>query len=149
MMNFTKGIYGISVMGLPMPNKLSVSFDTGYRHLHFAQFLTCVLTIIVLSACSTTMKYGTPPNISSLNKFQQGVSTKTDVFLLLGEPRGNGNVRFTASNPYLFDILFYEYLQFDGRNVSTKFLLILMDKKDVYQGHLWFSSNDIMGMELK
>ncbi len=148
-MNFTKGIYGISVMGLPMSNKLSIAFDTYFRYLHLVRFLTCLIAVIVLSACSTTIKYGIPPNVSSLNKLQQGVSTKTDVLLLLGEPRGKGNTRLIASNPYLFDILFYEYSQSDGRNVSTKFLLILMDKEDVYQGHLWFSSNDLMGMELK
>ena len=105
-----------------------------------------------LSACATTIKYGVPPKIDRLGNLKVGTSSRADVLMTLGEPRGRGATRFSnaASLKHGFanyhDIWFYEYVESDGQKVDLKFLLVFMDQ-DRYNGHFWFSSSELMEVE--
>lgn len=111
-----------------------------------------VLLATALSACAPTVKYGVPPKVDRLSTLKVGSSSKADVLMTLGEPRGRGATRFSklVSEKYgladYHDIWFYEYLESDGKNVDLKFLLIFLDK-DHYSGNFWFSSSELMEVE--
>lgn len=115
-------------------------------------WLFSLLLALLLSACSTTMKYGTPPKIDRLTSLKAGVSTRADVLMVLGEPRGRGATRFSqiASQKYgvadYHDIWFYEFVQSDGQKVDLKFLLVFVDQQR-YNGHFWFASSELMERE--
>ena len=126
-----------------MLNKSSLSFNY-FGHARLKGLLLCILILVSLQAC--TYKFGILPDVSKLEKIQQGVSTKVDVLMLLGEPRGKGKTRFMATIPYPFDIWFYEYVQSDGKTIDVKYLLVFMDR-EVYQGYVWFSSKDLIERE--
>jgi hypothetical protein len=100
-----------------------------------------------VSGCSLLdMKWGTPPHIDRLSDLTPGVSKSADVLLALGEPRGHGKSRWALpSKTYpnvssAFDIWEYEYTAMEVTDVDLT-ILILFFKGDVYEGHLWFSSN--------
>ena len=117
------------------------------RHLIFGLLLAGML-----SACMPTIKYGVPPKVDNLEKLKVGSSSRADVLMALGEPRGRGAARFSDAaslkygvDPY-HDIWFYEYLESDGYNVQLKFLLVFVDQNH-YNGHFWFSSSELMERE--
>jgi len=105
-----------------------------------------------LSACSSTIKYGVPPKVDLLGSLKVGVSSRADVLMSLGEPRGRGAARFSNSASLkhgiaaFHDLWFYEYVETDGKKVDLKFLLVFMDQ-DHYNGHFWFSSSELMEVE--
>ena len=111
-----------------------------------------VLLSGLLSACAPTIKYGVPPKVDHLGNLKIGTSSRADILMALGEPRGRGATRFShaASLKHgvadYHDIWFYEYLQSDGKIVDLKFLLVFMDK-DRYNGHFWFSSSELTEVE--
>jgi hypothetical protein len=115
-------------------------------------FIFGLLLAGMLSACMPTMKYGVSPKVDKLGKLKVGSSSRADVLMALGEPRGRGAARFSDSaslkhgvDPY-HDIWFYEYLESDGYSVQLKFLLVFVDH-DQYNGHFWFSSSELMERE--
>jgi len=69
-------------------------------------------------------------------------STKSDVESLLGKPRGYGVARH-SENQEPRNLWFYEYIQLKGSQVRIKILLVFFDQ-DVYEGHLWFSANELL-----
>ncbi len=120
---------------------------------HRAQYLIFGLLLCgMLSACMPTIKYGVQPKVDKLSTLKVGVSSRADILMALGEPRGRGAARFSDAaslkhgvEPY-HDIWFYEYVESDGENVQLKFLLVFVDK-DHYNGHFWFSSSELMEKE--
>lgn len=113
-------------------------------------FIISLLLLFLLSSC--TLKYGVPPQVDQLGSLKVGISTRADVLMTLGEPRGRGATRFSKAtsikhsvNDY-YDIWFYEYIESDGIKVNLKFLLVFIDQ-DLYSGHLWFSSSELMEIE--
>ncbi|MGZ5055882.1 MAG: hypothetical protein ACXWAT_13210 [Methylobacter sp.] len=111
-----------------------------------------IFTLLItgfLSACAPTVKYGVPPKVDRLGNLKVGSSSRADILMTLGEPRGRGATRFSnsASLKYGFadyhDIWFYEYLESDGKKVDLKFLIVFIDQ-DHYNGHFWFSSAELM-----
>jgi len=124
-------------------------------HQFFYKFGLLIFGLLLagmLSACMPTMKYGVPPKVNNLNKLKVGSSSRVDVLMTLGEPRGRGAARFSDAaslkygvDPY-HDIWFYEYAESDGYNVQLKFLLVFVDQ-DHYNGHFWFSSSELLERE--
>jgi hypothetical protein len=102
-------------------------------------FIVAFACMVLLSGCLPAMKFGYPPRVENLNSLQPGVSTTRDILLSLGEPRGSGKVRLT---PHMDpkSIWYYEYVESSGKSAKLKFLLVFVDK-DLYDGHLWFSSS--------
>ena len=95
-------------------------------------------TALLVSSCSMTVKIGAHPQAGNLNSLKLGESTKADVVLALGEPRGSGVARFAVDNK-IRHIWFYEYIESDGTKAHFEILLVFM-QDNKYDGHLWFSS---------
>jgi hypothetical protein len=104
--------------------------------------LICLLVVALLSGCATTVKYGKPVNIERLRDLKQGVSTRAEVVVAAGEPRGRGAARLSPAIDRR-DIMFYEYVESDGTRVRMKLLLVFLDGER-YDGHLWFSSTGLL-----
>lgn len=111
--------------------------------LRLATLFAACLGILVMTACSTTMSFGSIPQIERLQTLTIGASNAGDVVRALGEPRGHGQMRFEPGRPEQ-QIWLYEYMRSDGRKVQLKMLLVFMDK-DTYVGHMWFSSGQLVG----
>jgi hypothetical protein len=109
---------------------------------HKLHFLVC---LVLLIGCAPTLKYGSPPKVSSLESLKAGISTKADVLLALGEPRGKGAARFSVI-PTPREIWFYEYTESDGSRIDLKLLLVFFDEEH-YDGNLWFSSKQLLDIE--
>jgi hypothetical protein len=99
--------------------------------------------LLMLSACETTMSFGSMPKVDQLQTLTIGTSKADEVVRALGEPRGHGQAKFRPDLPEQ-QIWQYEYIQSDGKKIQMKMLLVLMDK-DTYVGHMWFSSGQLMG----
>lgn len=101
-----------------------------------------LMAVVLLSGCATTMRAGTPPRTDRLKGLTVGVSTVQDVLRALGEPRGGGMARSSAvQEPRR--ILYYEYMEAEGQRVGLKLLLVFIHA-DRYDGHLWFSSAQLL-----
>jgi hypothetical protein len=111
------------------------------------RFLAACVSLLVAVGCSTTMSFGSNPPVERLQSLQLGASTARDVRAALGEPRGPGQTRIQASYPET-QIWYYEYVQSSGApgaaKVQMKMLLVFMHE-DVYVGHMWFSSGQLLG----
>ena len=96
-----------------------------------------LLSFSLLTACANI---GVPPRLNGLEILRPGVSTEADILQSLGEPRGRGIARFTADfEPR--EVWFYEHVESRGSDVSLTLLLVLV-KQGLYDGHLWFSSEE-------
>jgi len=96
----------------------------------------------MLGGCITTIPFGSPPRQEALERLKQGQSTPAEVLLVLGEPRGNGVVRWTpASRPG--KVWYYEYVVLGSQRADTKILLVFFDQ-DRYDGYLWFSAASLV-----
>ena len=106
--------------------------------------LAACLAITGLAGCAPTMTFGSLPRVENVPSLKVGASTTGEVRNALGEPRGRGRARFSVDLPEQ-DVWFYEYMQSDGQKVQLKMLLVFVDK-DVYAGHMWFSSGQLVGV---
>ena len=104
--------------------------------------IVCFTLTLFLAGCATTAKFGSPPKVNELSTLTQGISRKSDVLAAFGEPRGYGAGLFSPDIATQ-EIWFYEYMETDGVKTDLKFLLFFFDK-DLYNGHLWFSSSSLM-----
>lgn len=95
-----------------------------------------------LAGCSTTMTFGSMPRTDSLSALKVSTSTGSDVVATLGEPRGRGQVQFSADRP-VQQVWSYEYIQSNGSKVRLKMLLVFLEN-DTYAGYMWFSSNQLL-----
>ena len=100
--------------------------------------LICFIFAGLLAGCMSTIKYGSPPRVKHLETLEVGISKEADVLFSLGEPRGNGTVLLSTALPPR-KIWFYEYTETSGRRIDLMILLVFFDK-ELYDGHLWFSS---------
>jgi len=102
-----------------------------------AALLLAVL-VIWLPGCVGSARIGTPPRVDRLSMLTRGVSTRQDVLLALGQPRGDGALRSSTLGDAR-RIWFYQYVVAEGgRQDSMRLLIFFLD--DRYDGHLWFSS---------
>ncbi len=97
-----------------------------------------LFSIALVSGCVTFKPQGSLPRTDRLETLRLGVSTKPDVLLALGKPRGHGTARF-AIEPTPREIWFYEYVEVENRTGKVNILLVYFIE-DKYDGHLWFSS---------
>jgi len=86
------------------------------------------------------MEFGARPRVERLGGLTRGVTTRADVLLALGEPRGSGGAAMDpGASPE--EIWLYEFVKTDGREITLHILLVFFDE-DRYDGHLWFQSVD-------
>ena len=102
--------------------------------------LVTIAVLCTLASACMTLKHGTPLITEGLHSLKLGQSTYADILLALGQPRGNGSVRVSQS-PEPHDILFYEFMESDLKNVEFEILLVFMVDQ-IYDGYLWFASTD-------
>ncbi len=115
------------------------------RPVGLARVLIALAFSLFLSGCRYTIPFGSPPRQARLEQLKQGQSTLTDVLLILGEPRGDGVVRWAPSlRPQ--KVWYYEYVVVGSERVETKILLMFFDQ-DRYDGYLWFSSASLVKKE--
>ena len=84
-----------------------------------------------------TIEYGWLPRTDPLETLRPGASTKADVLLALGEPRGHGIARFHADQVSR-DVWFYEFTHIESWRVHLKILVVFLHNER-YDGHCWFS----------
>jgi hypothetical protein len=94
--------------------------------------------VIFVSAC-TSIKYGSMPDTAKLSStLCQNISTKDDVLKTLGPPRGYGkSLMISVNEPHV--IWFYEYMEAADKEIKLNMLMVFFNK-EIYAGHLWFSS---------
>ena len=95
------------------------------------------LAVAGLQGCAGRMEMGAPPALHRLDQLKPHVSTKNDVLLTLGEPRGYGAARldpsFTPQRVWL-----YEHNVTEGKNIQLTMLLVFFSG-DTYDGYMWFA----------
>jgi len=81
--------------------------------------------------------FGFRPRAELLPELRVGVSMKSDVEALLGEPLGHGAARF-APELARSDLWVYGYEAYDGGLPRfEKWILLVFFAGDHYDGHLW------------
>lgn len=99
--------------------------------------LVALLAGTALQGCATRMEMGAPPALHRLNQLTPHVSSKNDVLLALGEPRGYGAARldpgFAQQRVWL-----YEYNVTEGTNIQLTMLLVFFSGEK-YDGYMWFA----------
>jgi hypothetical protein len=112
-----------------------------------ACMLFALAFLAVLVGCTQTLlKLGSPPRTDQLDTLKLGDSTKADVLLALGQPQGDGVVRFAVERTPR-TIWSYDYTEAkvgigwaaSAKVVGLRVLLVFFDQ-DKYAGHLWFAS---------
>ena len=83
------------------------------------------------------IEYGWLPRTDPLETLRPGASTKADVLLAIGEPRGHGIARFHA-HQVSRDVWFYEFTHIESWRVHLKILVVFLHNER-YDGHCWFS----------
>ena len=109
--------------------------------------LVLSLSMGLLAACGAApvLDFGRPAPVGEISTLKMGVSTPEQVRALLGAPRGDGIVRLSKDvEPRT--IWYYEYGQFKGSQVALKIVLVFF-KDGRYDGHLWFSSKELVDVE--
>jgi hypothetical protein len=87
-----------------------------------------------------SVTYGTPLVTEALVDLEIGTSSHADVLIALGQPRGEGTLHINQlAEPR--EILFYEFLKSDGKNVELELLVVFLHDQN-YDGHLWFGSSE-------
>lgn len=112
---------------------------------------TGVLSIMLAftAACApVVLTDGRAPTTDRLSDLRVGQSTEADVRAALGEPRGDGMMRYASNRPELRNIWYYEYIQMKGDQIGLKLLLVFFDK-GVYSGHLWFADKELTRASLR
>lgn len=108
---------------------------------HVPRFVIVLAVALSIAAC--TIETGKGPALNQLDRLDtdltRGVSRKSDVLFLLGEPVGSGSALFpTARTDH--DIWYYDMQTQSFTSVEQKILLVYFDD-DVFAGYLWFSND--------
>jgi hypothetical protein len=104
-----------------------------------------IVTCMALLAGCASVQWGAPPRVDHLASLTPGVSTKADLLMALGAPRGYGTGRLSPESPPM-KLWFYEYVEAKGQDISLKILVVMVGKvenegdPENYEGHLWFYS---------
>jgi len=101
------------------------------------------LVLPILQGCAMRMEMGSPPQVDRLSQLVSHKSTKNDVLLTLGEPKGYGYSRLKPE----FDrqrVWSYEYTLAEGEKICTMLLMVFFTG-DIYEGYWWFGD----ALELK
>jgi len=134
----------MDTFGLPMHWRRSSTASWRRTLLRLAAVAAAGCAIAATAGCATTMAFGSVPRIDRLQALKAGASTSSEITRVLGEPRGRGHSKFQADFPAA-NVWFYEYMQSDGQKAQVKMLLVFVHE-DVYVGHMWFSSGQLIGV---
>jgi hypothetical protein len=104
-----------------------------------------LVAISVTATACASIEWGVKPNTQNLARLTVGVSASSEILASLGQPRGKGAGRW-AEVPEPREIWYYEYTKTDGSRVEMTMLLVFL-KEGRYDGHLWFSSAQIVQQE--
>jgi hypothetical protein len=101
-----------------------------------------IVAVVALLTAACAIEVGKGPALTQLDRLEAdltgGVSKKSDVLFLLGEPDGTGGALFpTATAPN--DVWYYEASAVSLSNVNQTILLIYFED-DVFAGYQWFSN---------
>lgn len=109
--------------------------------------MAIVGVVLGLAACTLPpMEAGNLPPPSKLSSLVSGKSTTADVRAALGEPRGFGAAHYRPDLPQ-HTVWYYEKLQTKGDQVGVSILLVMF-RKDQYDGYLWFKGKQLLtGLE--
>lgn len=135
--------------GFPMPGKQRGSKKSSSSNCAIngtpRRWLACsavgLASVILLAGCMS-IRYGSSPRTERLATLTTGVSSRADVLLALGEPRGRGVVRQSVDLPPR-TIWCYEYTEAKGSRIGLKMLLVFFNQ-DRYDGYLWFSETVLL-----
>ena len=107
------------------------------------QLASLTAVILLLSGCTVMepIEFGYQPNFERLDSLEIGISSKTDVLLALGQPRGEGAAEFNPQAGRPRRIWFYEYFRTINKDVDLTILIVLFEE-DRYDGYWWFSSTE-------
>lgn len=108
------------------------------------QYLALAAAVtLLLSGCTMMepIEFGYEPDFERLDSLEIGVSSKTDVLLALGQPRGEGAAEFNPQAGRPRHIWFYEYMRTINKDVDLTILIVLFED-DRYDGYWWFSSTE-------
>lgn len=101
--------------------------------------LIACLSVAWLPGCASRMEIGSPPRVERLAQLVPRISTKNDVLLTLGEPRGYGAAQldptFSPQRVWL-----YEHTVAEGKDIKLTMLLIFF-ADDIYDGYMWFADS--------
>jgi len=106
-----------------------------------------IVTCMTLLTGCVSLQMGAPPRIDHLASLTPGVSTKADLLMALGAPRGYGKGRLSPDIPPM-KLWFYEYVEAKGTDISLQILVVMLGKgenesdPEKYEGHLWFYSGN-------
>jgi hypothetical protein len=101
--------------------------------------LIACLAVAGLQGCASRLEMGSPPRVERLAQLTPRISTKNDVLLTLGEPRGYGAARLDPTfNPQR--IWLYEHQVNEGNDVRLTMLFIFF-ADDIYDGYMWFADS--------
>lgn len=99
--------------------------------------LVASMAIASMQGCATRIEMGSPPRVERLAQLTPRVSTRNDVLLTLGEPRGYGAARLDNSFQQQ-RVWLYEYTISEGTSIQFTMLLIFFSG-DAYDGYMWFA----------
>lgn len=103
----------------------------------YAVLLIAFLALAGLQSCATRLEIGSPPQVDRLAQLTPQISTKNDVLLTLGEPRGYGAARLNPSLKQQ-DVWLYEHSLSEGADIHLTMLVVFF-VGDRYDGHMWFA----------
>ncbi len=97
------------------------------------------LLLMTLAGCAARLEIGAPPQFDRLAGLTPHISTRSDVLLAMGEPRGHGAARL---NPALArqQVWMYEHSISEGKNIRLTMLLVFFSGEH-YEGYMWFADN--------
>lgn len=99
--------------------------------------LIAFLPLVGLQGCAARLEIGSPPQVERLAQLTPRISTKNDVLLTLGEPRGYGAARLDPSLKQQ-GVWLYEHSVSEGADIHLTMLVIFFTG-DFYDGHMWFA----------
>jgi len=99
--------------------------------------LIAFLVLASLHGCATRLEMGAPPRVERLELLTPHVSTRNDVLITLGEPRGHGAAHLSPSSSRQ-EVWFYEHSVSEGMDIRFSMLLVFFSG-DVYDGYMWFA----------
>jgi hypothetical protein len=102
-----------------------------------AGLCAAALALAALQGCATRMEIGAPPRLERLAQLTPQLSSRNDVLLALGEPRGYGAARLDRAQARK-QVWLYEHTVSAGADIHLTMLLVFFDG-DAYDGYMWFA----------
>ena len=102
------------------------------------------VAVLALLGCTPPppLSDGSLVDTDRLAELKPGVSTADTVRATLGSPRGNGMARFNSETG-LDTVWYYEIIRIKDKQAQLKLLVVFL-KDEIYDGHLWFASQELV-----